>query len=349
MRDEAHVTIIALWETRDPAAGCWIPSTSGRRVCYAPHVKLPAIFCSLRFLAISAGMMYAAGVLAQAPSAAGQNPKAVEVPSLHNVFRIDDNLISGSSPDDEAGYAALAKLGVKVLISVDGSKPNVDLAHKYGMRYVHLPFGYDGVPKERIAELTKAVQTSEGTVYVHCHHGKHRGPAAVAGICRTLKNWDAARARGWLQHAGTGDEYAGLYRDVEKLGGFIEAELARVPATFPEIAKTPAEVDIMVAIDETFDRLKAAKAAGWARIPSQPDVTPVQAAAVLWEQFREHGRTGESPKHSGDYAKLLQDAESAALSLKEALRDPGQTAAIRDAAMSGVSQSCTACHKKHRN
>ena len=313
-------------------------------------MTFPALLDSLRLIAVL-GVLLTTGELplAREGANAAKESTALEVPSLHNVFRIDDHLISGSSPDDEAGYAALAKLGVKVLISVDGSKPNVDLAHTYGMRYVHLPFGYDGVPKERFAELTKAVQTAEGTVYVHCHHGKHRGPAAVAGICRTLKNWDAARARGWLQHAGTGDEYAGLYRDVEMFQKLTDAELARVPATFPEIAKTPAEVDSMVAIDETFDRLKAAKAAGWARIPSQPDVTPVQAAAVLWEQFREHARTGESPKHSGDYAKLLQDAERASLSLKDALRDPAQVAAVRDAAMSAVSQSCTACHIKHRN
>ena len=32
------------------------------------------------------------------------------------------------------------------------------LAKKYGMRYVHLPHGYDGIPEERIAELAKAVR-----------------------------------------------------------------------------------------------------------------------------------------------------------------------------------------------
>ena len=307
----------------------------------------------LRFPCLLAALLWTLTRAGHLPAQSGQAgddlPRAMDTASLHNVFRIDARLISGSSPDDQAAFEFLSKLGVKVLISVDGTKPNVILAHKYGMRYVHLPFGYDGLPKERVAELAKAVQTAEGPIYVHCHHGKHRGPAAVAGICRALKNWDAARARAWMKHAGTGDEYGGLYRDVEKLEKPTRAELARVPSTFPEVAQTPAEVDIMVAIDETFDRLKAAKAAGWSKIPSQPGVTPAQAAVVLWEQFREHGRSAEPVKRSGNYVELLNEAETASASLKEALRVPAQTAAIRDAAMSAISRSCADCHKEHRN
>ena len=51
-----------------------------------------------------------------------------------------------------------SRLGVKTVISVDGAKPDVDLAKKHGMRYVHLPHGYDGVPDDRAKELAKAVR-----------------------------------------------------------------------------------------------------------------------------------------------------------------------------------------------
>lgn len=311
---------------------------------------------AFRFLPLGLCILVAGSTLhrspaakAQAPIAVNAAPKPIEATSLHNVFRIDGNLFSGSSPDDEQGYQSLANLGVKLLISVDGAKPNVDLAHKYGMRYVHLPIGYDGLPKERVAELMKVAQTAEGSVYVHCHHGKHRGPAAVAGICRTVKGWDAARAKDWLIQAGTGADYAGLYRDVEKLEQPDAAALAKVPAKLPEVADTPAEVDIMVAIDETFDRLKAAKAVGWIKIPTHPDVTPHQAAAVLWEQFREHGRTGDMAKRSQDYLKLHGEAEAAALKLKEVLGTPDSITGDKDKAFAQTSQTCAACHKQHRN
>ena len=100
--------------------------------------------------------------------------------ALHNVFRLEARVYSGSSPYSEAAFRELAKLGVRTIISVDGAMPAVELA-----RYVHLPIGYDAVPPSRAAELVKAAQGSDGPLYVHCHHGKHRGPAAAATVCRT--------------------------------------------------------------------------------------------------------------------------------------------------------------------
>src|SRR5690348_5650109 len=60
----------------------------------------------------------------------------VEAAGLHNVYRITEKLYSGSSPDGDEGFRSLAKLGVKTIISVDGMKPDVEAAHKHGMRYV---------------------------------------------------------------------------------------------------------------------------------------------------------------------------------------------------------------------
>jgi protein tyrosine phosphatase (PTP) superfamily phosphohydrolase (DUF442 family) len=123
-------------------------------------------------------------------------PTPLSVASLPNAFRVSERIYSGGNPDDERGFAALAKLGVKTAISVDGARPDVETARRFGIRYVHLPFGYDGIPKDRIAELAKCAATMQGPLYIHCHHGKHRGPAAVAAIqlCND-PTWDAARAK----------------------------------------------------------------------------------------------------------------------------------------------------------
>src|SRR5438046_447036 len=56
----------------------------------------------------------------------------VEAAGLHNVFRISEKLYSGSSPEGEEGFQYLQKLGVKTIISVDGAKPEVETARKYG-------------------------------------------------------------------------------------------------------------------------------------------------------------------------------------------------------------------------
>ncbi|MDB6055674.1 MAG: hypothetical protein JWN25_3197, partial [Verrucomicrobiales bacterium] len=69
--------------------------------------------------------------------------KPIQAKGMENVFQLSESLYSGSAPDGNEGFAQLQKLGIKTIISVDGSRPDVELAHKYGMHYVHLPHGYN--------------------------------------------------------------------------------------------------------------------------------------------------------------------------------------------------------------
>src|SRR5579883_2265955 len=57
---------------------------------------------------------------------------------LHNVYRITDKLFSGSSPEGDEGFRSLKELGVRTVISVDGSRPDVERARKFGLRYIHI-------------------------------------------------------------------------------------------------------------------------------------------------------------------------------------------------------------------
>lgn len=275
---------------------------------------------------------------------------ATPLPStyVHNLFRAATNVFSGSSPEGDAAFAEIAKLGVKTILSVDGSKPDAETARKHGLRYVHIPIGYDGVPTNRLAELVKVAQSSAGSIYVHCHHGRHRGPAAVAVICEATAGWTTNQAVAWLHEAGTAADYAGLYRSAMEFRRPEAAALARI-VELPEVAKTSSLVEAMVAIDEEVERLKSAQQADWKSIPNQPDLSPAHAATMLWEHFRELARMDDTAKRSADYRSKLGDAEKAADQVRQLLRDAQSHPSVRDAALQTLNKTCISCHKPYRN
>src|SRR5262245_50112426 len=120
---------------------------------------------------------------AAAPTTIDFRPQHLAAEHLPNPWRIHPKVISGGLPEGDAAFAELIALGVKTVISVDGAQPDVASARRFGLRYIHLPHGYDGVPPERMKELAKAVRDLPGPIYIHCHHGKHRSPAAAAVAC----------------------------------------------------------------------------------------------------------------------------------------------------------------------
>src|SRR5262249_33410514 len=144
-------------------------------------------------------------------------PQAVEAAGLHNVYRLTDRLYSGSAPEGDEGFASLRGLGVRTVISVDGARPDLERARRFGLRYVHLPVGYDGAPEAQPLRLARAVRDLPGPVYVHCHHGKHRGPAAAAVVLRCLdESCGADAATAWMRQAGTDPHYGGLYASPQR-------------------------------------------------------------------------------------------------------------------------------------
>lgn len=273
--------------------------------------------------------------------------RRIDISGVHNSFHVTDKVFSGSQPEGDEAFAALAKLGVKTIISVDGSKPDVEAARRHGLRYIHLPFGYDGIPTNRVVELTKAVESQTGPVFVHCHHGLHRGPAAVAVICEATQNWTPTQAEAWMHEAGTAADYAGLYRAAATFQKPTPAQLAAIKE-LPEVSKTSSLVEAMVVIDEHFSRLKLTQKAGWKTPPGHADITPEHEALQLWEQLREIARTDDTAKRPQDYRTKLSASEKAAESLRLALKSPDAPVAI-EAAFAKVGPSCSACHKQYRN
>lgn len=277
-------------------------------------------------------------------------PEALPSSTLHNFFQLSPRVFSGSSPDTDvdAAFADLRKRGITTIVSVDGARPDVEAARRHGLRYFHLPIGYDGIAPERRAQLMKAAQSSPGAVYVHCHHGKHRGPSAAAVLCQFSAGWSTNQAVAWLHQAGTAPDYPGLYRSVAQFTRPDDATLAAVPP-LPEVAITSTLVESMVALDAHLDHLKAAQGAHWNHVPGHPDLAPRHEATQVWEHFRELRRHPESSQRPADYQQALADSEQAAEALRAALAPPRHDVPKADLALRSLSALCVSCHKTHRN
>jgi protein tyrosine phosphatase (PTP) superfamily phosphohydrolase (DUF442 family) len=265
---------------------------------------------------------------------------------LHHHRRWSEKIGQGAQPEGEEAFRNLKALGYTTILSVDGSMPDVELAEKYGLTYAHVPIGYDGVAPEEQVQIIKAVKESPGPVYVHCHHGKHRGPAAAMIARECLDGISPAEAIAGLELSQTGKEYEGLYRDVREFKRPTEAQIAEAPKA-PSVVRPAGVRAAMVDVDKKFELLKASQAAGWKTPPAHPDVSPKHEAKMLWELYREMLRLEDAKAKGEDFVKHSTEAEALAASLEEALKANNAEAAT--AAQKKLKKNCDACHSIYRN
>lgn len=333
------------WRRRDNRVAIESPAVASAAMLFR-HLG----FC---LCLLAAGCQRSAPVL---PSAAEEPPLTVQVdegprdfPGLHNVCGVTQKLLSGGNPEGDAGFQSLRRLGVRTIISVDGARPDVERARQFELRYVHLPIGYDGVPREQALRLARAVRDLPGLVYIHCHHGKHRSPAAAVAVRRCLDGQCSTQAAvALLKRAGTGPNYTGLYAAAEQFMPISDAELDRVPADFPEVAQVNDLVKLMVEIDKRFEHLKQMRSLGWKAPADHPDLDPAHEALLLREAYAESARLPGASMRSEELRHALAEAEQLAAKLEAVLRS-AQTKPEIDEAYRRVAASCTHCHARHRD
>jgi protein tyrosine phosphatase (PTP) superfamily phosphohydrolase (DUF442 family) len=298
----------------------------------------------------------------QQPAAAAQaeskatnfTAEKVNAEHLPNPWRIHPKAISGGLPEGDAAFKELAALGVKTIISVDGAKPDVDLAKQHGLRYVHLPHGYDGISPERSQELAKAVRDLPGPIYIHCHHGKHRSPTAAAVACVSAGLIDPSVAVPFLHAAGTSESYKGLYASANAAQHMQTTALDELKVSFPEVSKLPPLAEAMVAVEHTHDHLKEIAAAGWKSPAKHPDLDPAHEALLLREHFTELLRTAAVQREPEGFQTLLRESQRDSQELENALRG---SAAGKDAAppqsattlFDRITANCKSCHTTYRD
>lgn len=233
------------------------------------------------------------------------------------------------------------------MISVDGMQPDVATARRYGLRYVHLPFGYDGCPTPRALEIVRAARDLPGPLYVHCHHGQLRGPTAAALIDIALDGASNAQGVALLRRAGGDPHYTGLYGTVASFHRPPAAEIDGAPDRFPAVSPLPPLAATMVRIDARFTALQRCKRDGWHPPAGSSEGAPAGEALQLKELFHELRRTGAIAARPADFKGMLRDAESGAAEVESALRAAEEQRA--SAALTRTAAVCDACHAKYRN
>lgn len=288
------------------------------------------------------------GATLSSAGAAEATQGVTEAPGLHNIVRVTDKVISGSLPEGAEGFESLRKMGVKTVISVDGAPPDVEGAKRQGIRYVHLPIGYNGMTRERELELARAVRDLPGPIYVHCHHGRHRSPAAAAAATVALGEITPQEGERILKTAGTSPDYRGLYACVREARPASAQELAAASGEFPEIAKTPSFVQAMVETQHAYDHLVEVRDAGWSVPPDHPDLVPLAEAGRLENLLRAMIDDPESKKYPAEFGDMMRRSQQAAQALEDALAS-NTPAADLSAKLKQVNTSCKECHVAYRD
>ncbi|MFT7676919.1 MAG: hypothetical protein ACI8QC_000896 [Planctomycetota bacterium] len=280
----------------------------------------------------------------------------LDVDGLHNLVFLGTQIISGAEPVGATAFARLRRMGVKTIVSVDGKVPAIELAASYNLRYVHVPIEYKGLSEEERMHLSKTFRELDGPFFVHCFHGKHRGPAAAALGRLVLDGIPREQAIAEMrQYCSTSPKYAGLYASIASDEVPSAEQTALSDFDFASAHEFNGLRASMIVAARVRDRLELAMDSGWEEDADNPDVNVLQDAHRLQELLVAcEAISGGRP---ADYNAWMQKSLVASQGLVDALQSKDQPSgslpesweALAEAHYLTIEKACGACHKAYRN
>lgn len=157
--------------------------------------------------------------------------KPIELPGVKNMYQVSPQLYRGNQPTRE-GYQALAKMGIKTVVSLRRAKPNPKLTQDLSLTVKHIPINPFIFKDKHAKEFLAIVSDPKNQpVYVHCLYGSDRTGAMVALYRMAFQQWPAKAAIQEMKDGGFGFHMA----FVNLITYLEEVNLANV---FPPAKKT---------------------------------------------------------------------------------------------------------------
>ncbi len=117
-------------------------------------------------------------LLAATAQASGRVPFGHQIIPVQNYSRATEQIaISGLIGD--GGVKALASHGFKTIIDLrtanEGTADEKALVDIHGMNYINIPMTVAGISEEQLAAFTKAMETAQPPILIHCGSGNRAG------------------------------------------------------------------------------------------------------------------------------------------------------------------------------
>ncbi len=285
---------------------------------------------------------------------------SMEWADLHNVFWLGDRILSGGEPLSTEALDRLQEMGIRTILSVDGKVPDWQAAEARGMRYVHIPIEYSGIEDEPLAQIAKTFRETEGPIYVHCFHGKHRGPAAAAIGRMVLDGVPREEALAEMyQWCGTASKYQGLFEEIAFADIPSEAATAALEFDFPKEHKFEGVRAAMIPLTRRWDNIKDGRKRDWQVDPNHPDIVLEQEALKVAEIMQEcldmEDYHHEMP-HSEQVLTWFREGQQGAANLARVLAQKDQYEQegkdwkpLALEAYQAIAASCKECHLDYRD
>ncbi len=272
---------------------------------------------------------------------------AEPVSVLHSLHLLKDGLWSGSEPKGRSAYQQLASMDIKTVISVDAVPPDQALADEFGITIVHLPIGYDTISEQRTKQLAHALATLPRPIYLHCHHGKHRGPAAICVGAIGTGELTTQQAIDFMTKAGTSQSYHGLWRAAD------QAKVLDDSILFDTTIELPAQADIgnfasaMSEIDRLNELLWLCADNNFVAPDDHPDLAPASIAGQIGNLLRQL----EADELTIDEGVLFEELLIESRDLASTLETQISMSEIENAmiSMNAFTESCVRCHEQFRD
>ncbi|MCH2136272.1 MAG: hypothetical protein MK101_06775 [Phycisphaerales bacterium] len=266
-------------------------------------------------------------------TAAGSDP---------NLTRLDHDVWTGPA---SIGVDTLHEAGVGTIVSVDALPPQ-QKGHPH-IRRVHIPIVYTGISAEQANALLVAWRDCPRPLFIHCHHGKHRGPAAAVHLLQRLGRVSAEEAVALLERCGTSKAYPGLWRAVSTASPVPDKVLQGLKATLVPHRQVRSMAQAMARLDRAWTRIRQAAGNGWKASQTHPDLAPDADAAAVTDLLRAASTHVEVGGSDPLLAEAFRQQVEAALSLEEALAEGDLPQA--DHILLQMDAACGACHRAQRD
>ncbi len=278
----------------------------------------------------------------------GHETQATQPPQvLKQVYPLVDGLWSGGEPKGRSAYEQLASMGIKTVISVDAVPPDQALADEFGIRIVHLPIGYDTISDQRAKQFAHALATLPRPIYLHCHHGKHRGPAAIGVGAIGTGEITTQQALEFMTLAGTSESYHGLWRAADQAQRLDDSILFDTTIELPAIADIGDFAQAMSEIDRLNELLWICADNDFIAPDDHPDLAPSSIAGQMRNMLRQLEADKLTVQEGPIFEELLIESRDLASQLETQI-DFGDIENAM-ASMNAFTESCVRCHEQYRD